>query len=85
MIARELKEASQKVIGINEVERAVKKGIAAKVYIAQDADEEIKDSVMILCLEHGVDTKEVSNMADLGKAAGITVRSTMACVLKCEK
>ena len=76
-----LKSASR-VMGIKQVSKAVKRGDAECVFVADDADERVIKPLQILCREHDVPVEHAATMADLGNACGIEVGAAAAAVLK---
>ncbi|WP_286820582.1 MULTISPECIES: ribosomal L7Ae/L30e/S12e/Gadd45 family protein [Mitsuokella] len=76
-----LKSASR-VMGIKQVSKAVKRGDAECVFVADDADERVIEPLQILCREQDVPVERAATMADLGNACGIEVGAAAAAVLK---
>lgn len=76
-----LKSASR-VMGIKQVSKAVKRGDAECVFVADDADERVIGPLQILCREQDVTVERAATMADLGNACGIEVGAAAAAVLK---
>lgn len=76
-----LKSASR-VMGIKQVSKAVKRGDAEYVFVADDADERVIGPLQILCREQDVPVERAATMADLGNACGIEVGAAAAAVLK---
>ena len=76
-----LKSASR-VMGIKQVSKAVKRGDAECVFIADDADERVIGPLQVLCREQDVLVEHAATMADLGNACGIEVGAAAAAVLK---
>ena len=76
-----LKSASR-VMGIKQVSKAVKRGDAECVFVADDADERVIGPLQILCREQDVSVEPAATMADLGNACGIEVGAAAAAVLK---
>lgn len=76
-----LKSASR-VMGIKQVSKAVKRGDAECVFVADDADERVIKPLQILCREQDVSVEHAATMADLGNACGIEVGAAAAAVLK---
>lgn len=76
----ELKTA-KKVTGAKQVTRALKNGVARRVFLAQDADPRVTEPIQLLCQEQGVETVAVDTMAALGAACGIAVKSAVAAVV----
>jgi len=75
-------ENGRKLAGINQCRKAVKKGEAAALFIAEDVENRVRLSLMELCAEHGVETVTVPTMRELGKACGIEVGAAAAVLLK---
>ncbi len=75
-----LKE-SDHVIGMKQVQKAVKRGSAAQVFLAEDADAWITSPIQKLCEEHEIPVMMAGTMKDLGKACGIEVGAAAAAVL----
>lgn len=65
-------------IGTKQTMKAVEQGIAARVYVARDADPRLTDKITDLCRTAGVEVEWVEKMADLGKRCGIDVGAAMA-------
>lgn len=80
MSLSELKN-SPKVIGSKQVKKAVLKGAAQKVYLADDAEPHITGPLRQLCQQHKVEVEEVRKMEILGNACGIEVGSAAVALL----
>ena len=76
-----LKNANR-VIGIKQVAKAVKRGNVQQVFIADDADERVVEPVRMLCREHEIPVGQTASMQELGQACGIEVSAAAAAVLK---
>lgn len=81
MILDALKSVNR-VMGIKQVSKAVKRGDAENVFLADDADVRVTEPLMKLCEEHSVPVEHAATMADLGHACGIEVGAAAAAVLK---
>jgi len=69
--------------GTNETTKAVEKGLAKLVLIAEDVDpEEIVMHLPPLCEEKNVPYLYVPSKAELGRAAGIDVAAASACIVE---
>ncbi|MDD6383768.1 ribosomal L7Ae/L30e/S12e/Gadd45 family protein [Mitsuokella sp.] len=75
-------KSANRVIGIKQVSKAVKRESAACVFIADDADERVTAPLILLCEEQGVAVEHAETMQVLGKACGIEVGAAAAAVLK---
>ncbi|MCD8198986.1 MAG: ribosomal L7Ae/L30e/S12e/Gadd45 family protein [Phascolarctobacterium sp.] len=82
MPLRALAEATKRIVGVKQTEKAVAKEIADRVYIACDADEKIIGKLRELCIEKKVEVLEAESMDELGKACGISVKAAAAAILK---
>ena len=69
------------VTGVKQVTKAVGKGKAVCVFVANDADERVIRSLKELCIGNGVELVESATMAELGKACSIEVGSAAAAAL----
>lgn len=72
----------KKAIGAKQTARAVEKGLAIKVYLADDADKRVVAPLAQLCGQKAVEVDELSTMAELGKACGIEVAAAAVALLK---
>lgn len=68
--------------GVKQSRKAIENGEAAKVYVADDADPHVTESVVELCKSKAVDYEWAESMEKLGKAAGINVGAAVVTVLK---
>ncbi len=80
-MSEDLKEI-KKVIGTKQVTKAVEKGLAARVYIAKDADQRITEPLVLLCANKNVAVEYASSMTELGKSCGIEVGAAAVAVLE---
>ena len=69
------------VTGVKQVMKAVSKGKALCVFVANDADERVTRPLKKLCVENGVELVGTATMAELGKACSIEVGSAAAAAL----
>ncbi len=68
--------------GTNETTKAIERGLAKLVLIAEDVDPpEIVAHLPLLCEERGVPYVYVPSKERLGKAAGIETQAASACVI----
>ena len=81
MALEALKDAGR-VIGIKQVTKAVQRGAAASVFIADDADERVLRPLSELCREKEIPVVHAGSMQELGKACSIEVGAAAAAVLK---
>ncbi len=68
-------------IGMKQTTRMVELGLAAEVFVAQDADPRITQKIINLCKNMGIKVTYVDSMKQLGKACGIEVGAAMAAVV----
>jgi len=69
--------------GMNETTKAIEKGIAKLVIIAEDVEpEEIVMHLPVLCDEKNIQYVYVPNKLELGRAAGIDVSSAAVCIVE---
>ena len=68
--------------GINEVTKAIEKGVAKMVVTAEDIDPpEIIMHLKPLCEEKNIDLVKVSTKTELGRAAGLNVPTTAIAII----
>ncbi|MEQ8235662.1 MAG: 50S ribosomal protein L7ae-like protein [Syntrophomonadaceae bacterium] len=72
----------KKVIGSKQVKKAVIKGLASKVVLAEDAEPHVIAPLKELCRQHEVETAVLASMEDLGKACGIDVGAAAVALIK---
>jgi large subunit ribosomal protein L7A len=77
-----LKAAARRAIGTNQTTKAITRGQARVVYIAQDADRRVTDPVLRAARERGLEVVEVASMAALGRACGIAVGAATAAIIE---
>lgn len=77
----ELKTAP-KVIGAKQVGRALRSGLARRVYLADNADPRVTEPIEVLCGQVNVPVERVSTMSQLGSACGIAVGSAVAAIVE---
>jgi large subunit ribosomal protein L7Ae len=69
--------------GMNETTKAVERGVAKFVIIAEDVEpEEIVMHLPVLCEEKKIPYGYVSSKQELGRAAGIDVACAAACIIE---
>ena len=74
--------SDKRVVGLKQSLRVIEEGGAALVYLAEDADREIKDKVLSLCKKKTVSVSMVQSCEELGSACGIHVGAAVVTVLK---
>ncbi|MDR0286620.1 MAG: ribosomal L7Ae/L30e/S12e/Gadd45 family protein, partial [Clostridiales bacterium] len=67
-------------MGLKEVLRAIKEGKTCEIFLASDVEKKIEEQVLKTCGETKVSVTQVSNMKQLGKAAGINVGAAVVAI-----
>ena len=81
MALEALKDANR-VIGIKQVAKALRKRSVREVYIADDADARCIEPLMQSCREQSIEPTHVGTMKALGEACGIEVGAAAAASLR---
>ena len=71
----------QGVTGLRQTQKAVAKGLAARVYLACDADPALTEPLLTLCRERGVEADCSLTMQQLGRACGIAVPASAVAIV----
>ncbi|NLW17538.1 MAG: 50S ribosomal protein L7Ae-like protein [Firmicutes bacterium] len=79
-----LKSSPDKVVGLKQTMKAVRRGQAEIVFMARDAEPHVLRDLQKLCEELAVPIEWVASMDELGTAAGIQVGSASAALLRSE-
>ena len=66
------------VVGAKQLRKAIQSGRAQRVFLAENADPAITESIVMMCEENSVPYTWVATMADLGRACGIEVGAAAA-------
>ncbi|MBE6659328.1 MAG: 50S ribosomal protein L7Ae-like protein [Ruminococcaceae bacterium] len=61
------------VAGLNQTKKAIRAGRVSAVYLADNADEQVRAQIKALCDENGMTVVTGSSMDALGKLCGIDV------------
>ena len=72
----------QIIVGAKQLKKALIRGDAHSVYLAEDADPAITAPLETLCEQHRVAYHWIGKMADLGSACGIDVGAAAAAAVK---
>ncbi len=75
-------EGDRLCIGLKQSKKAITASQADRVYIAYDADPEIRDEVKSLCMKEEIPFNFQYTMQQLGEAGGIKVSAAVVAVLK---
>jgi len=78
---QELKASHKRIVGFKQTVKAIKNGTAKKVYIAEDADGFIKESVLDACSDKSLQIIYINSMKELGDACGIDIGASAAAVV----
>ena len=74
-------QTEHKVVGVKQSRKAVQRGSAQLVFLAEDADPQITDPIRQLCQTTGVPVESIPHMRELGNACGIRLGCAVAAVL----
>ncbi len=69
---------SRVVVGAKQLRKAMEKGIARQVFLAENADPAITEPIAAACQRNGISCVWVRSMLDLGHACGIDVGAAAA-------
>jgi large subunit ribosomal protein L7A len=78
----ELEGAQRKVVGLKQLLRELHKDNITKVYLAEDADQELKKKVLDAAHGKNVAIESIEKMKDLGDICKIDVQTACAGILK---
>jgi large subunit ribosomal protein L7A len=78
---QELKASRNRIVGLKQTVKAVKNETVKKVYVAEDADDFIKQSVLDACRDKKIQIIYVNNMKELGDACGIDIGASTAAII----
>ncbi|MEI6101157.1 MAG: ribosomal L7Ae/L30e/S12e/Gadd45 family protein [Eubacteriales bacterium] len=78
---KELETAKNRLVGTKQVLRALAAGEIATIYIAKDADNAIKEKILIAAGD-SVQVVYADSMQELGDCCGIDVRTACAAIKK---
>lgn len=76
-----LKAATQRAVGTNQTAKAISRGQARIIFVAQDADRRVVEPVLRAAKERGLEIVEIPTMLALGRACGIAVGAATAAIL----
>lgn len=79
---KKLTNARQKTVGAKQTLKAVEKGRALAVYIAEDAEQHVTDPIVKACIAKNIPMIKVDSMKNLGKACKIEVRCAVAALIE---
>ncbi len=78
---QELKTSRNRIVGLKQTIKVVRNGTAKKVYLAEDADDFIKQSVLSACVDSNMQVIYVNSMKELGGACGIGIGASTAAIV----
>ena len=78
----ELKNAENKVVGLKQLLRSLEAKEALCVYLADDAEEHVKDRILRAIGEMEVHIVNVETMKELGEVCGIDVCAACAAIIE---
>ena len=70
------------VVGAKQLRKALQKGLAERVFLAENADPAITEPIAEMCRKHHIQITWVRSMAELGRACGIEVGAAAAAVIR---
>lgn len=76
-----LAAAKNKTVGTKQTLKAIEKGIAKTVFVAEDAEAHVIQPLINLSKEKGTPVIKADTMKNLGKACGIEVSCAAAAIL----
>lgn len=71
-----------RVVGVKQLRKALAEGRITKVFLAEDADPALTESIAQQCAQSGVALETVPTMAELGAACSIAVGAAAAGLLR---
>ena len=72
----------ERVVGEKEVQRAMKKGLLRKVFVAVDSDDKVTKALRNTASELGIEVEEVGSKLKLGRACAIDRPAAAAGLLR---
>lgn len=82
MMLTDLSKEKNKVVGLKQTLKVINNGQAAKVFLAEDVDQHIKDKILQASKDYDVLVETVESKLTLGRACGIDVAAACAAILK---
>ena len=73
-------QTQDKTVGLKQSIKKIRSGEAKKVFIALDAAPGLVEEISLACSEKNIPIVEVSEMKELGRAAGIDVGAAVVAV-----
>ena len=69
------------IVGTKQLKKALAKGCAKVVFLAENADPAVTEPLAELCLQQNIHITWVSSMSELGQRCGIEVGAAAAAVI----
>ena len=69
------------VVGSKQLRKALQKGCARYVFLAENADPALTEPIEVMCTERNIQIAWVPSMAELGQICGIEVGAAAAAVI----
>ncbi len=69
------------MVGVKQSRKALQRGEARLVFLAEDADPQVTDPIQELCRRTGTPVEHIPHMRDLGAACGIRLGCAVAALL----
>lgn len=69
------------VVGVKQLKKALTKGSAQYVFLAENADPGLTEPIAALCGQQGIRLTWVRSMSELGQACGIEVGAAAAAII----
>ena len=70
------------VVGVKQLKKALAKGSAQYVFLAENADPALTEPIAALCRERGIGLNWVRSMSELGRFCGIEVGAAAAAIIE---
>ncbi len=80
-MADKLAGEHRRAVGIKQTLKAVQLGQVRQVFLAQDADPELLEALVLAATERGIPMAQVATMKELGRMCGIQVPAAAAALL----
>lgn len=68
-------------VGAKQTAKMLEQDRAIEVYVARDADPQMKEKIVHLCERTGVPVKWIDSMNELGETCGIDIGAAMAALV----
>ena len=75
-------QTAKRVVGIKQLRKALREGVATTVFIAENADLRLTAPIRESCEQAGIPVISVPTMAELGKVCSIEVGAAVAAIIR---